>query len=142
MIRHPMPLLASTLKGAIFHLAARDKQYSVTLWGTGSPSREFMYWDDLADACAFLLENYSGEEIVNVGCGEKIRIREAAEVLRAVTGFEDDVVWDTSMPNGNPRRLLDVSRLHGMGWKAKIPFREGVATTRQSYLQHAAEARA
>lgn len=124
-----------------FHLAASQDLPSVTLWGTGSPSREFMHCDDLADACAFLLENYSGEEIVNVGCGEEIRIREAAEVLREVTGFQGDIVWDTSMPDGNPRRLLDVQRLHSMGWRAKIPFRDGVAATYQWYRQHVAEAR-
>jgi GDP-L-fucose synthase len=125
-----------------FHLAATEKQSSVTLWGTGSPSREFTHCDDLADACAFLLDHYSGEEIVNVGSGEEIRIREAAEVLRVVTGFKGDVVWDTSMPDGNPRRLLDVQRLQNLGWKAKIPFRDGVASTYQWYCQNIAEARA
>jgi GDP-L-fucose synthase len=124
-----------------FHLAATQQHPTVTLWGTGAPSREFMHCDDLADACAFLLDNYSGEEIVNVGCGEEIRIREAAEVLREVTGFKGDIVWDTSMPDGNPRRLLDVTRLHGMGWRAKIPFRQGVADTYQWYREHIAEAR-
>lgn len=124
-----------------FHEAATQDRAEVTLWGTGSPSREFMHCDDLADACAFLLENYSGEEIVNVGCGEEIRIREAAEVLQEVTGFRGKIVWDTSKPDGNPRRLLDVTRLSNMGWHSKIPFRDGVASTYAWYRSHIAEAR-
>ncbi|MBK8091292.1 MAG: GDP-L-fucose synthase [Verrucomicrobiaceae bacterium] len=124
-----------------FHEAATQDRAEVTLWGTGSPSREFMHCDDLADACAFLLENYNGEEIVNVGCGEEIRIREAAEVLQEVTGFRGKIVWDTSKPDGNPRRLLDVTRLSNMGWHSKIPFRDGVASTYAWYRSHIAEAR-
>lgn len=124
-----------------FHVAMSQNAQTVTLWGTGNPSREFMHCDDLADACAFLLDNYSGEEIVNVGCGEEIKIREAAEVLREVTDFKGEIVWDTSMPDGNPRRLLDVTRLHSMGWRAKIPFKQGVADTYQWYCEHVAEAR-
>jgi GDP-L-fucose synthase len=121
-----------------FHEARIRQQPTVTLWGTGNPCREFMHADDLASACLFLLEHYSGEEIVNVGTGRDMPIREAAEAVRTVTGFAGDIVWDTSKPDGNPRRLLDVSRLTALGWKARKDFHTGLRETYEWFLQHVA----
>ena len=121
-----------------FHEAHVRKQPTVTLWGTGNPCREFMHADDLASACLFLLDHYSGEEIVNVGTGRDIPIREAAEAVRTVTGFAGDIVWDTTKPDGNPRRLLDVSKLTALGWQARKDFQTGLRETYDWFLQHVA----
>ncbi len=101
----------------------------VVLWGTGSPRREFLHVDDLASATLFLLENYSDEPIVNVGTGEDLPIRELAELVREAVGFEGEVIWDESRPDGTPRKLLDVSRLREMGWEPRIGLREGIGQT-------------
>lgn len=106
---------------------------SVTLWGTGAPLREFLYVDDMADACVFLLKNYSGEEHVNIGTGKEITIRDLAEMVRETVGYKGDIVWDKSMPDGTPRKLLDVSKLHEMGWKEKVSLREGIALSYEWY---------
>ncbi len=124
-----------------FHEAKIKGESKVTLWGSGTPRREFLYVDDLAEACMFLLENYSGEEIVNVGTGQEVSIREAAEMIREVTGFEGEIVWDTTQPDGNPRRLLDVSRLTELGWQSRRSFRDCLAVTYRWFLDNRASAR-
>lgn len=119
-----------------FHEAKQAGQGEVVMWGTGSPRREFLHVDDLADAAVFLMENYSGEGIVNVGVGEDITIRELAELVSDVVGYEGEIVNDTSKPDGTPRKLLDVSRLHAQGWKARVALRDGVADTYRWFLEH------
>jgi GDP-L-fucose synthase len=119
-----------------FHEAQKNKQSAVTLWGTGNPRREFLYVDDLASACAFLLDRYSSAEMINVGVGQDISIREAAESIRKVTGYQGEVQWDTSQPDGNARRILDLSKLHSLGWKAKTSFSDGLTATYQWYLEN------
>jgi GDP-L-fucose synthase len=111
----------------------------VTVWGTGRPRREFLHVDDMADASLFLMLNYDAEEIVNVGVGEDISISELAELVREVTGYDGGIVYDTSRPDGTPRKLLDVSRLRALGWQARIPLREGILSTYRWYLEHVAE---
>lgn len=112
-----------------FHEARRDGAPEVVLWGSGSPRREFLHVDDLAAACAVLLRAYDGEEPVNIGCGDDLTICELAETVREVTGYEGAVAWDTSKPDGTPRKLLDISRLSALGWKPQIPLRDGIAAT-------------
>jgi GDP-L-fucose synthase len=119
-----------------FHEAKVSRAPSVVLWGTGTPRREFLHVDDLADACLYLVERYDDAEIVNVGVGEDISIRELAELVRDVVGYDGDIVQDTSKPDGTPRKLLDVSRLHALGWRARIGLREGIASTYAWYLAH------
>ena len=112
---------------------AGDKTY--TVWGTGSPKREFLFADDLADACTFLMEkDYSGP-LLNIGTGEDLTIRELAETVMDVVGFKGDLVFDSSKPDGTPRKLLDVSALHSLGWKAKTSLREGIAVSYQDFLK-------
>ena len=112
-----------------FHEAKVEGRPHVVVWGTGKPRREFLHVDDLADAALFLIENYDGEEIVNVGVGEDVSIRELAELIRDVVGFKGEIVFDTTKPDGTPRKLLDVSRLHALGWRASIPLRKGLEQT-------------
>ncbi|HAG70295.1 MAG TPA: GDP-fucose synthetase [Lachnospiraceae bacterium] len=109
-----------------FHEAKVRGDKSVTLWGSGSPLREFLYVDDMADACVFLLENYSGLSHVNIGTGKEISIKELAELVKATTGFEGEIVWDSSMPDGTPRKLTDVTALHELGWFHKVELEEGI----------------
>jgi GDP-L-fucose synthase len=125
-----------------FHEAKLANAPHVTLWGSGTPRREFLFVEDLADACHFLLENYSSPEIINIGNGWEISIKEAAEVIREIVGYQGEIRWDTNQPDGNPRRLLDVSRLTNLGWKAKTNFREGVEKTYRWFLDNRAIARA
>lgn len=99
---------------------------SVTLWGTGTPRREFLHVDDLADAALFLMENYSSEEIINVGCGEDLTIAELARLVAEIVGYAGEIRFDPAMPDGTPRKLLDVSRLFALGWRPKIGLREGI----------------
>lgn len=117
-----------------FHEAKEAGLPSVAIWGSGKPKREFLNSDDLADACIFLMNNYSGKEIVNVGCGEDVSIKELAELVKEVTGFTGELVFDTSRPDGTPRKLLDVSKLHGLGWKHKITLKDGIQTAYQDFL--------
>lgn len=124
-----------------FHEAKQANAPFVTLWGSGTPKREFLFVDDLASACAFLLDNYSSPEIINIGCGWEISIREAAEIIRDIVGFQGEIRWDSSQPDGNPRRLLDISRMEKLGWKAKTDFREGVTQTYRWFLENRATAR-
>ncbi|WP_237328421.1 GDP-L-fucose synthase family protein [Streptomyces sp. CBMAI 2042] len=112
-----------------FHEAQRDGAPEVTLWGSGSPRREFLHVDDLAAACVRLLEAYDGDAPVNIGCGEDLTIRELAENIAEVTGYQGRIGWDTSKPDGTPRKLLDVSRLTSLGFKPQIPLRDGIART-------------
>ncbi|MBL9022533.1 MAG: GDP-L-fucose synthase [Myxococcales bacterium] len=121
-----------------FHEAKAAGQPSVVVWGSGSPRREFLHVDDLADACVHLMRTYESPELVNVGVGDDVTIRELAETIRDVVGFRGDLTWDTSKPDGTPRKLLDVSRLHGLGWKAKIGLRQGVEQTYAWYLANVA----
>lgn len=124
-----------------FHEAKLTGAPSVTLWGSGKPTREFLFVDDLAAACAFLLENYSSPDIINIGTGAEISIRDAAEIIKGIIGYEGEIKWDTTQPDGNPRRLLDVTRLDALGWKAQTAFREGVAATYAWFLENRAVAR-
>jgi GDP-L-fucose synthase len=112
-----------------FHEAAAAGAPEVNIWGTGSPRREFLHVDDLADACLFLMLNYDSAEIVNVGTGVDVTIRELAEMIQRVTGFKGRLVFDASKPDGTPRKLLDVSKLSGLGWKASIPLERGLKET-------------
>ncbi|WP_405548871.1 GDP-L-fucose synthase family protein [Streptomyces microflavus] len=112
-----------------FHEAQRDGAEEVTLWGSGSPRREFLHVDDLAAACVRLLEAYDGDAPVNIGCGEDLTIRELAHTIAEVTGYQGRIGWDTSKPDGTPRKLLDVSRLTSLGFKPQIPLRDGIART-------------
>ncbi|MCX8007875.1 MAG: GDP-L-fucose synthase [Coriobacteriia bacterium] len=121
-----------------FHEAKVAGEPSVTLWGTGTPRREFLHVDDLADAAVFLMERYDGEDIVNVGVGEDITIAELGLLVQAIVGYRGQIVWDTSKPDGTPRKLLDVSRLHALGWRARIGLREGVEATYRWYLDNLA----
>lgn len=112
-----------------FHEAREEGREEIVLWGSGTPRREFLHVDDLAEACAVLLRTYDGDEPVNIGCGEDLTIRELAETVADVTGFEGRLAWDTSKPDGTPRKLLDVSRINGLGWKPAIALRDGIAST-------------
>src|ERR1700683_2770308 len=112
-----------------FHLAKQKAQSSVTLWGTGSAFREFLHVDDLAQACLFLMENYDSPDLINVGCGQDITIRELAERIGQVVGYSGKLDWDTTKPDGTPRKLLDVSKLNKLGWKATTPLEDGLRAT-------------
>lgn len=118
-----------------FHEAKERGEADVTIWGTGTPRREFLHVDDLADACVHLMRTYSGSEIVNVGVGEDVSISELAETVRDVVGYEGGLVHDTSKPDGTPRKLLDVGRLDSLGWRASIPLRRGIEQTYAWYLE-------
>jgi len=119
-----------------FHDAKIAGMPEVVMWGSGTPRREFLHVDDMAAASVFLAETYSGEDIVNVGVGEDISILELAELVRAVTGFSGRIVNDLTKPDGTPKKLLDVSRLSDLGWKAKIGLREGVTATYEWFLEN------
>jgi GDP-L-fucose synthase len=121
-----------------FHDARMRGAREVVLWGTGSPRREFLHVDDLASAAVYLMSNYDGEQIVNVGVGKDITIRELAEMVREITGYEGNIAFDPSRPDGTPRKILDVSRLTELGWQPSIALREGIAKTYQWYLAQAA----
>jgi GDP-L-fucose synthase len=117
-----------------FHEAREAGRPEVVAWGTGSPKREFLHVDDLADACAFLLKLGDPPDLINIGSGTDVTIRELTELVAQVTGFKGRITWDSSKPDGTPRKLLDVSRLTALGWKARIGLREGMEKTYQSYL--------
>jgi GDP-L-fucose synthase len=119
-----------------FHEAKAKNDPSVTLWGTGTPKREFLYVDDLAEACLFLLENYSGDEHVNVGRGEDISIADLAELIKKIVGFGGEIKWDTSKPDGMPRKLLNVSKINKMGWKARTGLEEGIRLSYEWWLKN------
>lgn len=117
-----------------FHEAKEAGRSEVVAWGTGAPKREFLYVDDLADACAFLLKLENPPDWVNVGTGTDVTIKELTETVAAVTGFTGKIVWDTSKPDGTPRKLMDVSKLDALGWRARTGLREGVERTYASFL--------
>jgi len=119
-----------------FHEAKIGAQPQVEIWGTGAPLREFLHVDDLADACLFLMENYDGDEMVNIGVGKEISIRELAELIREIVGYRGDLVFNTAKPDGTPRKLLDISRLTALGWSARTGLREGIARTYDWYVEN------
>jgi GDP-L-fucose synthase len=129
--------LAALLRKA--HEAKEKGAGEMLVWGSGKPRREFLHVDDAAAACVFLLEKYDSPEIINVGCGEDISIRELAELICEVVGFQGELVWDATKPDGTPRKLLDVSRLHDLGWRHSIRLREGIAQTYEWFLQNAGQ---
>jgi len=118
-----------------FHDAKVAGAAHVVVWGSGKPRREFLHVDDLADAAVFLMRDYDDPDIVNVGTGEDHEIGELARTVGEITGYQGDIVFDTSRPHGTPRKLLDVSRLTGLGWKSKIALREGLRETYEWYLE-------
>jgi GDP-L-fucose synthase len=128
--------LAALLRKA--HEAKARKARQLAVWGSGTPRREFLHVDDLASACLFLLEKYDSPEIINVGCGEDISIRELAELICDIVGFEGQVVWDDTKPDGTPRKLLDVTKLQNLGWRPTIGLRDGIAQTYEWFLKNVA----
>ncbi|WP_031529543.1 GDP-L-fucose synthase [Dyadobacter crusticola] len=118
-----------------FHEAKEENKPSVELWGTGSPLREFLHADDLADACYFLMENYDEAGFVNVGVGADVTIKSLAEMIKDVVGYEGEINWNTDKPDGTPRKLMDVSKLHNLGWKHSIELEDGIKITYQDFLQ-------
>jgi len=130
-------VLAALLRKAFE--AKKSSARELVVWGTGTPHREFLHVDDCASACLFLLEKYDSPEIVNVGCGEDISIRELAELVCQVVGFDGELSWDKTKPDGTPRKLLDVSKLRGLGWTPTIPLRDGIAQTYDWFLKNVAK---
>lgn len=124
-----------------FHEAKVNNAPSVELWGTGSPLREFLYVDDMADACVFLLENYEGEQHVNIGTGKEVTIKQLAETVKKTVGYEGEIVWNKDMPDGTPRKLTDVSKLHEMGFCHKVDLEEGVELAYNWFKENVASAR-
>jgi GDP-L-fucose synthase len=124
-----------------FHEAKVRGDESVTVWGSGTPRREFLHVDDLADAVLYLLHSYDGESIVNIGWGEDVTIRELADMVMSVIGYRGQLLFDPTKPDGAPRKLLDVSRLSRLGWHAKIPLKDGIERTYAWFKSHSAEAR-
>lgn len=120
-----------------FHDAVSNGSPTVTLWGTGTPRREFLHVDDLSDAALFLMRNYSEAGIVNVGTGSDVSIHELAEMIAALAGYKGRVIYDSGRPDGTPRKLLDVSRIQSLGWQASIPLNQGISSTLDWYAQHA-----
>ena len=117
-----------------FHEAKVENKPSVTCWGDGSPLREFLYVDDLANLCVFLMNNYSGDETVNAGTGKEISIKDLTKLVAAVIGYEGDILWDTSKPNGTPRKLLDVSKAKSLGWSYKTELKDGIKLAYEDFL--------
>jgi GDP-L-fucose synthase len=124
-----------------FHEAKVNNAPHVELWGTGTPLREFLYVDDMADACVFLLENYSGEQHVNIGTGVEVTIKELAETVKRIVGYEGEIVWNKDMPDGTPRKLTDVTKLHNLGWKHKVDLEEGVKLSYDWFRENYKDAR-
>ena len=119
-----------------FHEAKEAGITEVTCWGDGSPLREFLYVDDLANLCVFLMNNYSGNETVNAGTGKEVTIKELTEIVAKVVGFEGKILWDTTKPNGTPRKLLDVSKAEALGWKYTTELEEGIRLTYDDFLNN------
>lgn len=117
-----------------FHEAKERGESQVNLWGTGAPMREFLHVDDLADACYFLMQHYNGKEFVNVGTGVDLTIKELAYTVKEIVGFNGEIFWDTSKPDGTPRKLLDVSRIHSLGWKHSVELKDGIKSVYQEFL--------
>jgi GDP-L-fucose synthase len=123
-----------------FHEAKLNNAPFVEVWGTGTPKREFLYSDDLADACVFLMNTYEGNEIVNIGVGEDIKIGELAAKVKATVGYEGEIKFDTTKPDGTPRKLVDVTRINSLGWKAAVSLDEGLEKAYQWFLENQKEA--
>lgn len=119
-----------------FHEAKENNLKEVTCWGTGSPLREFLYVDDLADACVYLMGKYSGNETVNLGSGKELTIKELTELVAKVIGYNGEIKWDPTKPDGTPRKLLDVSKLEGLGWKYKTELEDGIRLTYEDFLNN------
>ena len=117
-----------------FHEAKAKGEQTVTIWGSGSPMREFLFADDLADACYFLMQNYNEPNLINIGTGEDLSIKDLALLIKEVIGFEGEMIFDTSKPDGTPRKLMDVSKLHALGWKHQIELKQGIALAYQDFL--------
>ena len=130
---HVMPALMRK-----FHEAKSNNTPQVEVWGTGTPRREFCHVDDCADACLYLMNNYNEAEIVNIGVGKDISIGELAELVKQTVGYEGEIAFDSSKPDGTPRKLVDASKILGLGWQPDIPLREGIAATYQWYLENKA----
>ena len=130
-------VLAALLRKA--YEAKKSSARELVVWGTGTPRREFLNVDDCASACLFLLEKYDSPEIINVGCGEDISIHELAELICDVVGFDGELSWDKTKPDGTPRKLLDLSKLRGLGWTPTIPLRDGIAQTYKWFLKNVAK---
>jgi len=130
-------VLAALLRKA--YEAKKSSARELVVWGTGTPRREFLHVDDCASACLFLLEKYDSPEIINVGCGEDISIHELAELICDVVGFDGQLSWDKTQPDGTPRKLLDLSKLRGFGWTPTIPLRDGIAQTYEWFLKNVDE---
>jgi GDP-L-fucose synthase len=122
-----------------FHEAKENGDSHVHLWGTGAPMREFLHVDDLADACCFLMNQYDGKDFVNVGTGVDLTIKELALTIQDIVGFSGEIHWDTSKPDGTPRKLLDVSRIHSMGWKHRVELKDGIRAVYQEFLSLTSE---
>jgi GDP-L-fucose synthase len=117
-----------------FQEAKERGDASLTLWGSGAPMREFLHADDLAEACVYLMETYSDSELVNIGTGVDVTIKELAETVKEIVGFTGTIQWDPTRPDGTPRKLMDVSKLHSLGWKHKIELKEGISLAYQDFL--------
>jgi GDP-L-fucose synthase len=116
-----------------FHEAKLNQASEVTIWGTGTPKREFLHADDLADACVFLMKTYSDAGLVNIGTGEDVSISELAALIKKVVGYGGNIIYDSTKPDGTPRKLMDVSKLNGLGWKFTIPLEKGLEMVYQEY---------
>ncbi|MEW4371260.1 GDP-L-fucose synthase family protein [Paenibacillus kandeliae] len=125
---HVLPALVRKI-----HEAKESNSPTVEIWGTGTPKREFLHSDDLADACVFLMNNYEGNEIVNVGVGEDIAIKDLAHLIQNIVGYEGELVFNSSVPDGTPRKLVDTTKINALGWKASIPLEEGVRAVYEDY---------
>ena len=119
-----------------FHEAKEAGLTEVTCWGDGTPLREFLYVDDLANLCVFLMNHYSGNETVNAGTGKEVTIKALTELVAKVIGYEGTILWDTSKPNGTPRKLLDVSKAKSLGWEARVSLEEGIRLSYEDFLNN------
>lgn len=117
-----------------FHEAKQNNDATVTVWGSGSPMREFLFADDLADACYYLMQNYDEPNLINVGTGEDLTIKDLALIIKDIVGFKGELVFDSTKPDGTPRKLMDVSKLHSKGWKHKVDLKEGITLAYQDFL--------
>ncbi len=124
-----------------FHEAKVDNAPVVELWGTGTPLREFLYVDDMADACVFLLEHYDGEQHVNIGTGKEVTIKELAKIVKRTVGYQGEIVWNQDMPDGTPRKLTNVDKLHGLGWTHRVELEEGVGLAYRWFKENVKDAR-
>ena len=122
-----------------FHNATLSGAPEVEIWGTGSPLREFLHVDDLADAALFLMLHYDDEQIINVGTGEEVTIRDLAGIIAGIAGYRGNLVFDRTKPDGTPRKLLDISRLNSLGWRPRIAWKDGLAATYEWYRSHVGE---